>query len=167
MENLRNLFRQCETLEELKKLYRKLAMKYHPDHGGDGEKMKEINDLYERFFDSLKESNNRKANANAKGFTHTEEKSQEFIEIINKLINLNGLIIDVCGQWIWLTGNTYSYKDIIKELGFYYSKNKKAWYKDMTGKPKTRKRGFYSMKQIYQKYGRETLETEEKLIKGC
>ena len=34
MMNFNELFRNCETLEDLKKLYRKLAMKNHPDHGG-------------------------------------------------------------------------------------------------------------------------------------
>lgn len=32
------------TREELKKRYRKLAMKHHPDHGGDAEKFKVLND---------------------------------------------------------------------------------------------------------------------------
>lgn len=31
------------TLDDLKKTYRHLAMQYHPDCGGDAEKMKAIN----------------------------------------------------------------------------------------------------------------------------
>jgi hypothetical protein len=34
--------------ELLKEGYRKLAAKYHPDHGGDPEKMKELNRLKEK-----------------------------------------------------------------------------------------------------------------------
>tara|TARA_R100000008_G_scaffold67146_1_gene44209 strand:- start:1332 stop:1937 length:606 start_codon:yes stop_codon:yes gene_type:complete len=34
------------TDEEIKKAYRKLAMKYHPDKGGDEEKFKQINEAY-------------------------------------------------------------------------------------------------------------------------
>ena len=36
-----------ETAEELKKAYRKLAMKHHPDMGGTDAEMQEINNEYE------------------------------------------------------------------------------------------------------------------------
>ena len=35
------------TSNEIKKAYRKIAMKAHPDKGGDPEKFKEINGAYE------------------------------------------------------------------------------------------------------------------------
>ena len=35
------------TLEQIKCAYRRLALRYHPDRGGDLEKMKEINIAYE------------------------------------------------------------------------------------------------------------------------
>ena len=35
------------TIDEVKKQYRKLAQKFHPDLGGDAEKMKSINEAYE------------------------------------------------------------------------------------------------------------------------
>lgn len=38
---------QSDDFEMIKKSYRKLALKYHPDRGGSEEKMKEINDAYE------------------------------------------------------------------------------------------------------------------------
>ena len=35
------------TQDELKKAFRKLAMKHHPDKGGDEAKFKEINEAYQ------------------------------------------------------------------------------------------------------------------------
>lgn len=37
----------CAPMAEVKKAYRALALKHHPDRGGDQEVMKEINEAYE------------------------------------------------------------------------------------------------------------------------
>jgi hypothetical protein len=38
----------------IKKAYRKVVFKYHPDHGGDEEQMKILNELYNIFMKQLK-----------------------------------------------------------------------------------------------------------------
>ena len=47
-------FKNVETLEQLRKQYRDLLKKYHPDNGGSEEITKEINNEYEQLFKVLK-----------------------------------------------------------------------------------------------------------------
>ena len=47
---------ESATQEEIKKAYRKLAMKHHPDHGGSEEEFKKINEAYSVLSDELKRS---------------------------------------------------------------------------------------------------------------
>ena len=48
------------TLEELKRVYKKLALKYHPDMGGTDKEMAQINNEYEALFDKLKNTHKNK-----------------------------------------------------------------------------------------------------------
>lgn len=43
---------QRATLEDIKKKFRELALRYHPDRGGDSEKFIEILDIYKRLTDN-------------------------------------------------------------------------------------------------------------------
>lgn len=77
---MRRAFIGISTLEELKKIYRDLAMRYHPDRGGDPEIMKEINNLYDEFFLLFKDKHKNKD-----GDTYTKEnpeKASEFKDIM-------------------------------------------------------------------------------------
>ena len=123
-------FKNCKTAEELKKEYRKLAMKLHPDIvGGDGEEFKVMQAEFEKLWERLKN-----VHQNAKGETYTKtsetttETPQEFIHIINVLITLVGVEVELCGKWIWVSGNTKPHKETLKQLKFKWAHKKQAWY---------------------------------------
>ena len=120
-------FSNCFTLEELKKEYKKLMFIYHPDinPSGIGECQK-INAEYDIFFEKLK---NTHKNANNETYTkETEETVNEYKDIINAIIHFENVTIEIIGSWIWLTGNTYTYKKELKDLNFKWSSKKSAWY---------------------------------------
>lgn len=109
-----------ETLEELKKKYKELAKKHHPDLGGNKEKFQSMNNEYDLLFKSLK---NKKANKKS-----NIKDNDNFKDIINELIKYNELTIEIIGSWLWISGNTYPLRDIIKNLGLLWSKGRKKWY---------------------------------------
>ena len=150
-------FKDCNTKEECKKLYKKLAFMYHPDRGGDTETMKAIN----AEFDYVMENNIFKSSKKDTKKDYDFSSSQ-FKDIISALVRLDGLEIEITGCFIWVTGNTYPQKDIIKSLGFRYSKNKKAWYiapAEYFAQKRSYKKS-YSMNDIRNKYGSTRFESE-------
>lgn len=150
-------FANCKNLEELKKEYRRLAFIHHPDRGGDHETMKAINSEYEKAAERLKYAK-QGAETESK-HEHQTETPAEFIEIIDKLIRMNGVEIEICGSWIWVTGNTYPNREALAEMGFKYSKNKKSWYWFFDCGLKMKRRGKYSMDEIRDKYGSTKVNT--------
>lgn len=155
-------FKDCKSIESVKKTYRKLCKEYHPDlHGGKFEdEMKQINAEYETAFNCFKNVHET-AEDSTKTYTSSTDSTEtaaEFMEIINALIHCEGVEIDLVGRWIWLTGNTYQYKDTIKELGFRYASKKKAWYWH-TAEDVCKSRKGLSLDQIKDKYGCERFET--------
>ena len=148
-------FENCKTAEELKKAYHKAAARLHPDNGGSEEEFKKMQAEYMKAFDRLKN-----IHTNAAGETYEKETSEnaaDYMEIINKVIHLEGVNIEIIGSWIWLSGNTMEYKEEIKAAGFWWSKNKKAWYYNGDDK-KSRRRGRYSMDQLREKWGTEEVK---------
>lgn len=143
-------FIRIETLEDLKKQYRTLAMKHHPDRGGDVELMQEINAEYDRAFAQVKDYHK-----NAKGETYTKENTEtadEFKDIIATLLKMQGVEVEVIGCFIWLSGNTKEHKDAIKALGFKWHSKKHMWYKSPAGYHRRGKKQ-YDMDEIRSMYG--------------
>ena len=158
-------FKDCTSKEECKKLYKKLAFIYHPDRGGDTETMKAINAEFDyvienNIFKSSKKDTKKDAKKDTK--KDYDFSSSQFKDIIEALIKLEGIEIEITGCFIWVTGNTYPQKDIIKSLGFRYSKNKKAWYiapPEYFAQKRSYKKA-YSMNDIRAKYGSQKFESE-------
>ena len=135
-------------------MYKKLAKQYHPDLGGDTATMQEINKEFA--FASAKA---------IKGDSKLSEEeteneirfSEEYRQAIEKIIHLEGITIELVGYWIWVTGNTYAVKSILKEAGYFFASKKLAWY-FRTGEYKVTKGGKKSLDEIRTKYGSEVLK---------
>lgn len=143
-------FKNINTLEELKKEYKRLALDNHPDRGGDVEIMKTINAEYDAVFAKVKD-----IHKNKKGETYTKKNTETpdiFKDIINQLIKMDGVEIEIIGCFIWLSGNTKEHREAIKAIGFKWHSTKKMWYKSPDGYKRYGKKE-YSMDEIRNMYG--------------
>lgn len=122
---MKNWFEGCADEKEVKKVYRDLCKSNHPDRGGDVEIMKEINNAYEA---AMRKEYSK--NYEAESVEDFMRQEAQMMEVLEKILNLDGLVIDIVGRWIWLTGETKKHKDAIGKngAGFWWSKQKKAWY---------------------------------------
>lgn len=150
-------FTNVQTLEELRKEYKRLVKQNHPDNGGSDELIKTINVEYEFTFKMLEKSDT----ADRKKYNMAAD--EQIREIINMIINLN-INIEICGSWIWVSGNTYGCKSNLKAKGFHWASKKKMWYWH-DPEEQTRSNGKTTMDDIRTKYGSETVkQTVTKMI---
>ena len=152
MNNYRHFSPTPETLEELKSLYRKLAMRHHPDRGGNVETMQEVNSEYDILFPLLKNVHKTKEGETYTTKQETGETSDNFKDLINELMKMDDIIIEIIGCFVWVTGNTKPNKDKLKELKFQWHNKKIAWYL----KPedyRNRSRKDYTLEEIRMMYG--------------
>lgn len=145
-----NELRRAKTLEELKKVYRKLALEFHPDRGGTDEQMAAINNAYEEMFNRLKNG--------------SKEVAGDFMNVIDELMKFDGIEIDIVGTWIWVYGNTYGCKEDLKKLKFKWASKKKKWYLGET----TNRGGSMSYEKITEIYGVEKVKSAktQKMLVG-
>ena len=158
-------FKDISTLEELRKRYKQLVIKYHPDNGGQEEALKEINSEYDLLFKKLKSgyenSENYKNATDRQKQTYDSVKDRMLREMIIKLCRYPGLIIELCGVWIYVFGTTKTYKDELKALGLHYASKKKCWYIHFDDYVKHGKKQA-SMSYIRNKYGSVIVHAEDK-----
>ena len=124
-------FNNLETVEQIKKEYRKLCMKYHPDrNNGDTEIMKQINVEYKTALKNVDGQTTTDSNGKEHTYYYNEQTEQDLIDKINQLLSLNMIDVDVfqIGYWLWIQGNTKPYKEQLKQLDCKYNGKRKCWY---------------------------------------
>lgn len=152
---MNNHFAHCKTLDELKSAYRKAVKQFHPDCGGSTADMQRINADHGSRFEELKRGYNE---------THADrpctETPEEFREIIEALLKLDGLEVELCGCWLWIGGNTREHKEELKTAGCRWSNNKKMWYWHHVEEGSKWHRGKRTMSEIRTKYGSQVFTAD-------
>jgi hypothetical protein len=116
-----NYFDPCKNIDELKTMYRNLCKLHHPDRGGDVKTMQAVN------------AENSYICQNLKIFFICENEEQTvkdltiFASIIEK-VEMLPVDIEVIGSWLWVSGNTYPHRQLLKDAGLMFAPKKKTWY---------------------------------------
>jgi curved DNA-binding protein CbpA len=151
------------TIEDAKKQYYKLCMRWHPDvKGGDEEAMKQVNAEW----DYLRK-HNYNIHQSRDGGTYTDwtqdvpdDVTEQFADIISKLVTLAGLEIEICGSWLWVGGNTREHKADLKNLGMRWASKKKMWYKAPKNW-KRKSRHELTMNEIRDRFGSQMVQGKQ------
>lgn len=135
-------------IDSLKKQYFKLAKKYHPDAGGTTAQFQNLQAEYEKLLKDLLNGSN----------LNKEQQQNEVIidkairDIIDQLINIENINIELIGKWLWISGDTYPVRQVLKNAGLIFIKKegKPYWvYKGV----ESSSRGKTTMEEIKKKYG--------------
>ena len=157
-------FASCRTIEDLKKEYKRLALVYHPDlRTGRLETMQAINAEYDVLFPILKNVHQKKDSSEtwtATGDWQTSETADQYKDIISALVKMQGVKIELCGSWLWITGDTKTYKEQLKSIGCLWSANKSAWYYNGSDR-KTKRAHCKNMEEVRSKWGSQTIGQDQ------
>lgn len=159
-------FAHCETLESLKAEYKRLAKIHHPDAGGDDVTMAEINAEFDEMHNRLSSGARTASSASSKRSSSTidvdaaaasQAEAAAFRDAVMAVINLPGLFVELCGSWIWVSGDTYQHRQALKSAGYRWSKNKARWYWRSEDAASYHRGKSQTMEYIRDKYGNAIL----------
>lgn len=67
--------------------------------------------------------------------SYSNEEAEDFVNLerevaakVAEIIGLKGIIVELVGRWIWVTGETFRAKAQLKSAGFWWASKKLAWY---------------------------------------
>ena len=149
-------FKSCTTIAEVKAMYKQLAKQFHPDVTGNDTTaiMQAINSEYAKAI---------KLAASGANLSQDEQdaeilNAEQYRNAVNAVINLQGINIELCGGWLWVSGNTYQYREIFRSNGFYFASAKKMWY-FRSPEYATSNRKKHTMDEIRTKYGTQKISS--------
>lgn len=161
-------FNGINTLEELRRTYRTLAVKYHPDNGGSENAIKEINAeygiLFKRMKSSFEHQDSYKNATDKQKQPYDWEKDEQIRNIIIQLSAFKDITVEIIGVWIWVS-NCYEYRKELKELGFRWARQKQMWYLHFDDFHKSNSKSV-PMSHIRQKYGSVEIKFESEKEKS-
>ncbi|EAW8461802.1 J domain-containing protein [Salmonella enterica] len=138
------------TEQDVKKAYKQAALKFHPDRNPVGsEMMKAVNAAFDFLMQNIERLNTaQSADENAR-----YNFGEELENVLNALQGMTGVVFEVAGNWIWISGDTKTHKDAIKALGCKWASKKQMWFYRPDEYKASRNRKEHSIDEIREMYG--------------
>ena len=156
-----NYFKECQNLDEVKKLYRQLAKQLHPDKGGSTEQMQILNSEFTKVIKLMAKG----YKGSGAKFTDQEAEAEilqaeAYREAVAAIINIEGINIELCGTYIWVTpldaAKFWDFWPAMKEAKFFFAKVKKQYF-FRTAENAVKNYKTLSQDQIRVKYGSQII----------
>jgi hypothetical protein len=77
----------------------------------------------------------------------------DMIDALHAKVKSEGIQVEIIKDWLWVSGRTFDIRNELKELGFRYSSDKKAWYFRNEEKRVSGKHDPLPFNEIREKYG--------------
>ena len=148
-----------DDLKTIKTLFCSLALKHHPDVGGDEETMKQLNVAYEYL----------RLHHQPENGPHYSETDRDHVRykvdpiVMEKAVKVMryqpNLDVSIAGAWVWVEGDTKPVKEFLKSEGFRWAPKKagQPWY--FAG-CKSFSRRNVPLDDIFRMYGKREVEVE-------
>lgn len=139
------------TLEQAKAAYRRASQKFHPDRNPGGLQMMQAVNAAWQVLQGLDWDRpvNAEPSANA-------DYGDALNAAINAVVDLAGLRLEVCGAWVWVSGDTKTHKAALKAAGFFWASKKFMWY-FRPPEWRSSNRGQWDMDKIREVHGSESV----------
>lgn len=158
-----NYFLGCHDLSAAKARYKELAKAHHPDlHPEEGDEiMQQINAEYDALVARLSRvAPDGRTEATDEQARAAQDMAEAFRAAVYAIINLDGLSIELCGSWLWVSGETRKHRDALKAAGYRWASTKKMWYWRPEEAACRRSRKGTTMADIRLKYGSERIRCD-------
>lgn len=141
------------TEQDVKKAYKQAAIKFHPDKNRENptaaEMMKAVNAAYDFLMQNIDRINEAQSSDDSARYNYGEELEN----VLNALQGMSGVMFEVAGNWIWISGDTKAHKDAIKALGCKWASKKQMWFYRPDEYKASRNRKEHSIDEIREMYG--------------
>lgn len=159
-------FDTVENLQQLKSKYREFCQRLHPDKGGKVQDFVAMRNEYELAAKKLASTEVGEKHKRYDGSYKTAEEifgeQMEYRDKVERVIVIPDIVVELCGNWLWITGETKPYKDVLKAAGFKWAAKKAAWYWH-SGEWHRKYRKRYSLNDIRLMHGSTLIQKDERL----